>query len=217
MAEEGEAPQVYSFIKEEGGDAPTSEGYTGKGKAMYPNGDKFEGAYVEGKRTGAGTYTYASGDVFEGAYEANDKTGMGRVTYADGAFYHGYFKAGKRHGEGTFKYANGDIYSGNWAQGKKDGVGTYVYNTTKYKITGDWKAGQITNGRWILTNGNHYQGPFANNKPAGDGVWKFPTGTVLEGSYAQRVVPVDSAADAPGKPPATETKITWVTNSVGAA
>jgi len=216
MGEEGEAPGVYSIIKADGGDAPTSTGYTGQGKASYPNGDKYEGGYLEGTRQGPGTYTYANGDVFEGTYEANEKTGRGKLTCADGGFYHGDFKAGKRHGEGTFKYANGDIYSGSWVNGKKDGVGTYVYNTTKYKITGTWKAGQILDGRWILTNGNEYQGAFANMKPSGDGVWKFPNGTALEGTYTQKAVPIDLAPDEQGKPPATETQITWKTSNVAA-
>jgi len=217
MGEEGEAPKEYVIVKEGAGDAPTSIGFTGKGKASYPNGDQYEGQYENGQRQGTGVYTYASGDIFTGTYEANEKIGKGRVDFADGGVYHGFFKDGKRHGEGTFKYSNGDIYSGAWAGGKKHGVGTYVYAGTKYKITGTWKAGQVTDGRWILTNGNEYQGAFANNKPSGDGLWKFPNGTVVEGNYIQKAAPVDLAPDEQGKAPATETKITWKTWGVGKA
>lgn len=216
MGEEGEAPGVYSFIKEDGGDAPTSRGYTGKGKANYPNGDKYEGDYVDGQRQGSGTYEYANGDVFEGEFKDNLKTGKGKFTYADGGFYHGFFKDGRREGEGTFRYKNGDIYSGYWAAGLKHGDGTYVYNTTKYKLAGKWKKGQLTTGQWILTNGNTYTGTFYQQKPKGDGVWNC-AGTAVEGSYQQQSVPLDEAADDHTQKPATKTNVFWTRHQMAAA
>merc|ERR1712224_43886 len=115
---------------------------------------------------------------------------------------------------GTFKYTNGDIYSGMWENGKKHGKGTYVYSTTKYQIVGDWKNGEIVWGKWALTNGAHYIGGFKKQKPFGDGVWKFPTNTCVEGAYSQQIVPVDDAEPDKSGKPATETKVFWKTAAV---
>ena len=46
-----------------------SYGYTGKGTATYPNGDIYDGEFVEGVRQGKGKYTYGTGekpDRYEG-------------------------------------------------------------------------------------------------------------------------------------------------------
>ena len=43
-------------------------------------------------------------------------------------------------------YVNGDIYSGQWKNGKKDGQGTYIFDATKMKFVGTFKAGQLVNG-----------------------------------------------------------------------
>lgn len=222
MAEEGqnEPEGKYILVKESGEDTNSSHGHTGKGRVVYPNGDKFEGMFQNGVRQGPGTYTYfefAPGNEqisFEGTFKENLKTGLGMMTFRGGAFYHGMFLEGKRHGEGTFKYANGDIYSGMWEKGKKHGKGTYVYATTKYNIVGEWKEGEMVSGKWTLTNGAHYIGGFKKQKPFGDGVWKFPTGTTVEGAYSQQIVPVDDAEPTKSGEPPTETKIFWKTAAV---
>lgn len=217
-------PGVYKF-EVDGKEMKSSHGYSGKGKASYANGDIFEGMFENGAKQGSGMYEYWQHSVngqppneqkkFEGTFQEGLKTGLGMMTYRDGkSFYHGHFQDGKRHGEGTFKYGNGDIYSGQWQKGKKHGKGTYVYAVTKYEITGEWKDGEIVSGKWRLTNGNHYVGGFKKGKPWGDGVWKFPSGTTVEGAYAQAIIPVDDKEpDKSGKPP-TETKINWKTAAI---
>ena len=190
MGDEEQAPPgTYTIVFEGGKDGTSSHGYSGKARCVYPNGDDYEGMYENGVRQGAGTYKYwqfgnPPNDQleFKGTFKENQKTGLGLMTYAKGgAFYHGHFQDGKRHGEGTFKYENGDIYSGMWHKGKKHGKGTYVYNTTKYEITGEWKDGEIISGKWRFSNNSHYVGGFKKQKPCGDGVWKFPNGTTVEG------------------------------------
>ena len=39
---------------------------TGEGVIHYPNGDKYEGNFVVGKRQGRGKYTFADSSVYEG-------------------------------------------------------------------------------------------------------------------------------------------------------
>jgi len=215
--DERQPPGVYTLITEEG-EKKSSEGFTGKATANYANGDIYEGMFENGVRHGKGTYKYLKGDMFDGSFENNLKTGLGRVTYKKGGFYHGHFKDGKREGEGTFKYANGDIYSGFWKANKRHGSGTYVYNMTKYEYKGEWKDGQIVTGTWTLSDGTQYQGGFQSQKPAGDAVWKTSQGTIVEGSYIQQVVPLDSAPPAkPGDAPVVTTRCFWKTAALVAA
>lgn len=51
------------------------------------------------------------------------------------------------------------------------------------KLFGQWKMGQIEQGKWIQPNGTFYEGKFANNKPNGQGKWVFKNGNVLDGEY----------------------------------
>ena len=125
-----------------------SHDFTGTGKATYPNGDSYEGPFVNGVRAGkSGKYTYAQpkagedgipveSDVYEGPWENNLKHGIGKQTYVGQGTYHGYWEAGEKSGEGVMSYVNGDIYSGNWQNGKKHGKGTYIFNASGMKFIG---------------------------------------------------------------------------------
>lgn len=49
MAEEDKKEeQPYQFTPEGGAATNSSKGYTGKGVAVYPNGETYDGDYVEG-------------------------------------------------------------------------------------------------------------------------------------------------------------------------
>ena len=52
----------------------------GRGEFVWPNGDKFIGDYVEGKRNGPGEMIFQNGNSYKGTW-----------------------KAGLYHGEGTFR------------------------------------------------------------------------------------------------------------------
>lgn len=228
MGDDEEEPKYKIFVK--GQDAPRDKGsqqYTGFGRALYENGDTYEGTYVEGLRRGPGTYTWKKyGDSYEGQYEENKKHGFGKLTYrsnvgedeedaADenapprGGTYLGYFHgglrgcpenapAGEQHpSEGTFSYVNGDTYVGQWKAGKKHGQGTYTYAKDGTKLVGDWENGKMTVGKWVFPNGTFYTGKFRYNKPFGEGVWVFPTGNQLTGEYVQKEQPGD---DEPADP-----------------
>ena len=80
--EEGGAP--YQFTKEgETQPGKSSRDYTGKGYAVYPNGDQYNGDYVDGIRQGKGKYVYANGDKYEGDFKNNKKHGIGKLTYKE--------------------------------------------------------------------------------------------------------------------------------------
>ena len=54
--------------------------YSGTGTANYTNGDKYEGDFVDGKRTGKGTLTWANGDKYKGDFVDGKRTGEGTFT-----------------------------------------------------------------------------------------------------------------------------------------
>ena len=106
----------------------------------------------------SGTYTYAPApkkegeegepvkEVYTGAWKNNLKHGIGRQNYVGLGDYYGNWENGEKEGEGVMIYVNGDIYSGQWKNGKKDGQGTYIFDATKMKFVGTFKAGQLVNG-----------------------------------------------------------------------
>ena len=82
-------------------------------------------------------------------------------------------------------YTSKDIYSGQWKNGKKEGQGTYVFNETGMKYVGEFKSGQLVQGKWVYPNGSYFEGTFANNKPKGKGTWNFENGNNCQGDYTQ--------------------------------
>jgi radial spoke head protein 1 len=109
---------------------------------LLPNGDTYEGEYLNGKRQGKGIqrsyklpyslglYTFKNGrNWYEGDWNNNKKHGVGKFVYSDGSSYEGEWDDDKRHGNGTFIYANRDSYKGDWRNNLKHGQGTYTYST----------------------------------------------------------------------------------------
>jgi len=132
----------YTFQTENGETKSMSRGYTGKAVANYPNGDVYDGAFVDGIREGEGTYRYGkNGDIYIGEWIKNLKHGIGKMIYnmnlpkegeeeekkreVKKGEYQGYWENGRRHGEGVFTYPNGDVYSAWWRFGEKEGTGSY--------------------------------------------------------------------------------------------
>ena len=193
----------------------TSKDYSGAGRATYPNGDVYEGDFVNGLREGSqGTYTHAvpaaedgtkpPAEVYDGPWVNNLKEGIGKQNYPGLGHYNGYWLAGEKHGEGVMIYENGDIYSGNWKASKKDGKGTYVFAKTGMKFIGTFRGGEIVQGKWFYPNGSCFDGKFQGNQPKGDGKWCFSNGNVVEGVYTQ-TKKVDGAGD--------DVKLAWKTTS----
>ena len=63
----------------------------GKGRYIFPNGDKYIGEFKAAQLDGRGVYTFKNGNV-----------------------YQGQFKDNMRHGYGTYKWINGDTYIGEY-------------------------------------------------------------------------------------------------------
>ena len=117
---------------------------TGFGKMVYPNGDIYEGEWVENDMQGEGTYTYKkTGDIFVGSWFAGKKHGKGSYyfgadssqmtgtwengqilagswTLKDCSVYTGEFKLGRPYGAGKFDFAGGLSQSGAYEEFKTE-------------------------------------------------------------------------------------------------
>ena len=189
------AQPAYQLVTD-GKTLDSSENFTGKAVATYPNGDVYDGDFVAGKRVSkSGKYTYATvpnpegekppSDEYTGEWVDNERHGIGMMVYQGQGTYHGYWANGQKCGEGVMKYLNGDIYSGNWKAGKKDGQGTYIFEETKMKFIGKFRAGEMVEGQWIYPNNSYFEGKFENCQPKGQGKWCFANGNKVEGVYSQ--------------------------------
>jgi len=91
----------------------------GKGKAVYPNGDKYEGSFLDGYREGKGKMTFADKSVYEGDYEKDNAEGRGELRYTSGERYVGQWKDNFQNGSGTFYDAKGNVsFRGTWLNGE---------------------------------------------------------------------------------------------------
>lgn len=134
----------------------------GVGKAVFSNGDTYEGMYVHGKRNGLGMYTFSAGGRYEGSYKQNKKHGRGKMTYLDGSTYTGDWKDDQRHGNGIYIYANGDSYDGGWKHGERCGKGVYFFATHKCQFFGVWDGGNFAFGAWAFADGTTFAGHFSD-------------------------------------------------------
>ena len=73
----------------------------GRGKAIFRNGDAYEGEFINGNPHGSGTLKSINGDEYVGNWIEGRKTGYGKeITYSGGEEYVGAWKDNKRHGFG---------------------------------------------------------------------------------------------------------------------
>ena len=115
----------------------------GTGKAVYKNGDVYEGEWADGLPHGQGVQRYQNGNVFEGQFEHGLKQGMGTFTFKSGDRYEGAYQQGKMSGQGTFFYADGEKYIGSFKADAIEGMGRYVDANDSILGEGVWKAGEL--------------------------------------------------------------------------
>lgn len=120
---------------------------TGKGIYIWPNGERYTGDFMAGKRHGIGVYVWANGDRYEGEYVNDERHGKGTYTWTNGDRYEGDFFKGQRHGKGKLTWADGEVYEGAFAEGKRTGLGIY-----------------------ISSGGDRYEGYFEEGKRSGKGI-----------------------------------------------
>ncbi len=144
----------------------------GKGKYTYKNGEIYDGQWVKGYRAGKGLYVYANGDKYEGEWEKGKRTGIGRFTTKKGEIYDGGWLNGKKHGKNVHISAFG----------KKD-VKTYIKGMV---AASGCQTGNCDNGKgmFLYSNGNIYDGEWANGKKHGQGTYTTFRGKKYSGGYS---------------------------------
>ncbi len=169
----------YRF-KEIGSAIPDS-----KGLLKFPNGDLYDGEFLNGTPHGHGECRYKHGVVYDGEWKAGKKSGLGKLHrklafrecdntliydgewkeddfhglgqhWNEGDYYEGEWKDGYRHGLGLYKHASGCIYHGQYRDGRRHGRGTFT-----------WR------------NGVTFSGVYCNDEPE-EGVLSFDK-TVIKG------------------------------------
>jgi hypothetical protein len=161
----------------------------------YPNGDKFEGNVINGKKEGRGYYHFKNGDKFEGAFKNDfamdrgiyyrstgecslcDLTKNDKIAITNSLFtflsenerkimIENIEKISELKTEKIFNYPNGDKFEGNVINGKKEGKGIFYYN-----------------------NGDKYEGEFKNDLKEGSGTYYFKDGASYRGNYISNKCP----------------------------
>lgn len=148
-----------------------------------PNGNTYEGGFVDGKMNGFGTYTFVNGQKYVGNFKDGKYHGKGTLFFPTGEKYEGYFKDDKFNGHGILKLANGNASEGEFTDGKLTGMGTYSFANGGQYI-GELIEGKMHgHGTYTFPNGNKYVGQFKEDKFNGQGIFSFATGEKKEGQF----------------------------------
>mmetsp|Transcript_22989 Transcript_22989/g.20881 ORF Transcript_22989/g.20881 Transcript_22989/m.20881 type:complete len:230 (-) Transcript_22989:113-802(-) len=99
---------------------------TGYGKMIYPNGDIYEGEWLENLMNGEGSYTYKkSGDIYSGTWIKGKKQDQGRYEFnKDRSMFVGTWEKGQ-FTNGTWELKGAGVYEGQFKLGRPIGQGQY--------------------------------------------------------------------------------------------
>lgn len=180
--------------------------FEGKGTFELANGNRYVGAFKDGKRNGVGTlwvkrdgkklrkqyagqwlndvqhgrgvYHYPNGDSYNGEWKNGVRHGVGIMMYTSGDVYEGEWFNDRRHGFGVLDYAKGDHFEGLWVEDKKEGEGVHFY-FNKEKATHTRRY----DGEWVddvPKCGYYSEMPPDPLVPASEVPDSLPVGTVLD-------------------------------------
>jgi hypothetical protein len=139
-----------------------------RGIHLWPNGDKYEGEYRDGKPNGQGIYTWADGRKYVGEWKDGKKHGQGTFTSPTSGKYAGEYRDDKKNGQGNYTRPNGDKYVGEFRDDDINGQGTYT-GADGRKYEGDFRWGKRNGqGTETLPNGSKYVQEWMDGKPIGD-------------------------------------------------
>lgn len=156
----------------------------GFGEIIYPNGNKFYGEFVNGKKEGKAIWiSEKSGFTYEGQYKDNLKHGIGTIYYDDGTIIHGNFVSDKLNGHCTYFYKSGSVYDG-WLEDNTKINGSYFWSDNDvYKgiFTDDDSERK---GVFFFKNGNIYDGEMQGGyEVIGNGTYFYTDGIIEKGNF----------------------------------
>ena len=165
------------------------------GTRKLPDGNVYEGQYVNNVRSGEGIMTYANGDVYEGAWAKDHPNGVGKlVSKGSLAFllpcYPVVFSILSVTNQFLLltitlnpcvhtyvintiinnNFCSGNTYVGEFKNGKFDGVGKYTYRSDPSNEEEDF---------------NLYEGEFAAGKFDGKGECNYADGSTYRGYFSE--------------------------------
>ncbi|GMG16640.1 unnamed protein product [Phytophthora fragariaefolia] len=179
--------------------------HEGHATYTYPNGDEYDGDFVEGRREGYGMYLErATGNQYDGSWLADERHGKGVLTSKasggyiyDGEWVHdmrfGQGHSTRRGGGGT---SGGESYIGQWRTNRFHGRGVYV-NSEGDVYDGEWRdgvkhgAGKSTIMSPLKTRLGEmggvvqYVGEWVDNKFHGTGSCHYADGSEYSGTFKQ--------------------------------
>ena len=122
--------------------------FNGQGTWISAEETKYIGSFSDGFFDGNGTNTFANGTVYVGSFKKGKFNGQGTLTYAEGGKYTGTFKDGIRNGKGLLIYPEGNKYVGEFKNNLFDGTG-FFYAKSGGAKSGDWFSGHLIKSRHI--------------------------------------------------------------------
>ncbi len=129
---------------------PTTGAVTGTGQVVWTNGDRYEGALINGIKQGNGKFIWKNGQQYAGDWDRGAPNGKGRINYENGDQYEGDVIDGEPDGQGTYRLTNGDVYVGAWVKGKKHGHGRLTWVTGSF-WEGEFKENQQTDSGYMAS------------------------------------------------------------------
>ncbi len=99
-----------------------------------------------------GTFHFPDDERYEGEWKDGRQHGVGTWFFPDGSKYNGQFKNGKYDGVGTFSWPDDAKYKGEWKDGRKNGVGILSFPDGS-KFTGTFRNGKQGKGTWTFPDG----------------------------------------------------------------
>jgi hypothetical protein len=153
---------------------------------FYPNDEKYEGQFLNGKKDGFGKLTYARDDqrvYYIGEFKDDKRHGNGKLEWRDGSVYEGEFEDDLMSGNGTIVLSWGAKYEGHF-NGKNNGFGKYTYASDDFLdrdyYTGEWKDDLYDGkGKLVWKNGTTYDGEWQQNLRHGFGTLLDSDGAII--------------------------------------
>ena len=115
----------------------------GKGKAVYPNGDTYDGDFVNAIPQGFGTFYFNNGNIYTGQMLNSEFQGKGKMSWKMGSVYEGDFVNNKREGEGRTTDADGSYFAGMYKGDWREGFGIEYNKSTNLLRKGVWNGSTL--------------------------------------------------------------------------
>ena len=169
------------------GNVDTSNNRNGIGILYTPEGQKYEGYFINNELNGVGRLTDLNKKcTYEGRFINSKLNGFGKK-YSENYYYEGEFLQNQKNGKGK-EETNEYLYIGDFLNDLKEGKGKAEYKIINDKYEGDFINNAINGeGTYEWGNGHIYKGSFLYGKMHGEGKYTWPNGSYYVGDYVDGI------------------------------